>query len=133
MGSLCRGRYGSFQRKFETGTRWRRQTTSHFRRNRRAFDVARRCHGARMATQSGVRLESTDAERVVAAIFSSTIREYSAGEHLPSAIICPRRPIVSQGANAISIIIKGTKAGFLRLRFSLPSQWSYSAGGRASH
>ena len=72
MGSLCLGRYGSFRRKFETGTGWRRQSTSHFRRNRRAFDVARRCHGARMATQSGVRLESTDAERVVAAPLTIT-------------------------------------------------------------
>ena len=32
MGSLCRARYGSFQRKFETNTRWRRQTTDHLRR-----------------------------------------------------------------------------------------------------
>ncbi len=42
--------------------------------------------------------------------------EYSAGEHFPRAIICPRRPIVSQDANAISIIIKGTEVGFLRIR-----------------
>jgi hypothetical protein len=60
---------------------------------------------------------STDAERVVAATFSRNIREYSAGEHLPRAIICPRRPIVSQDANAISIIIKGNGTDFLRRRF----------------
>jgi hypothetical protein len=61
--------------------------------------------------------ESTDAERVVAATFSRNIREYSAGEHLPRAIICPRRPIVSQDANAISIIIKGNGTDFLHRRF----------------
>jgi hypothetical protein len=54
---------------------------------------------------------------VVADIFSSTILEYAAGEHLPRAIICPRRPIVSQEANANSIIVKGTDVGFLRLAF----------------
>ena len=135
MGSLCRGRYGSFQRKFETNTRWRRQTTSHFRRSRRAFDVARRCQGARTAAQLGVRLdrESTDADRVAAAIFSRTIREYSAGEHFPRAIICPRRPIVSQDAIAISIIIKGTEVGFLRIRFFIPNQWSNAAGQQATN
>ena len=76
---------------------------------------------------------SMDAERVVAAVFSSTIREYSAGEHLPRAIICPRRPIVSQDANAISIIIKGTEVGFLRIRFFIPNQWSNAAGEQATN
>ena len=134
MGSLCQGRYGWFQRKFETDTRWRQQTTNHFRPNRRAFDVARRCHGARTAAQLGARFDRdrTDAERVAAAIFSWTIREYSAGEHFPRAIICPRRPIVSQDAIAISIIIKGTEVGFRRIRFFI-AQSMVERGRRASH
>jgi hypothetical protein len=100
-------------------------STTHFRRSRRALDLAFRCQGARTAGQSGVRLdrESTDTERVVAATFSSTIREYSAGEHLPRAIICPRRPIVCQDANAISIIIKGNGTDFLRRRFLTVRRW----------
>jgi hypothetical protein len=82
------------------------------------LDFAFRCQGANTAVQSGVLFdpESTDAERAVAAIFSSTIREYSAGEHLPRAIICPRRPIVSQEANANSNII-GNETDFLRRCF----------------
>ena len=97
--------------------------------------MARRCHGATIALQSGVRSNraNADAERVAADIFSSTIREYSAGEHLPRAIICPRRPIVSQDANAISIIIKGTEVGFLRIRFFIPNQWSNAAGEQATN
>ena len=134
MGSLCQGHSGSFQREFETDTRWQQQPKDHFRRNRRAFDVARRCQGARTAAQLGVRLdrESTDADRVAAAIFSRTIREYSAGEHFPRAIICPRRPIVSQDAIAISIIIKGTEVGFLRIRFFI-AQSMVKRGRRVSH
>jgi hypothetical protein len=50
--------------------------------------------------------------RVAADIFSSTIREYSAGEHLPRAIIRLRRTIVSQEANASSVIIAGIELGF---------------------
>ena len=113
---------------YETGARWR--STSHLPRNRRAFDLALRCQGARTAVQSGVRLdnESTDTERVVAATFSSTIWEYSAGEHLPRAIICPRRPIVSQDANAISIIIKGNGTDFLRRRFLMVRRWEPTVG-----
>jgi hypothetical protein len=92
---------------------------SHFRRNRRAFDFALRCHGARTAVQSGVRRDRAraDAERVAADIFSSTILEYSAGEHVPLTIICPRRPIVSQEANASSIIITGKAPDLGRERF----------------
>jgi hypothetical protein len=97
--------------------------------------VARICQGAKTAVQLGTRFdrESTDADRVAAAIFSRTIREYSAGEHFPRAIICPRRPIVSQEANAISIIIKGTEVGFLRIRFFIPNQWSNAAGQQATN
>jgi hypothetical protein len=96
--------------------------------------VARRCHGAKMATQSGARpdRESMHAECVVAAIFSSTIREYSAGEHLPRAIICTRWPIVSQEANANSVIMKGAEVGFRRLRFFI-AQSLVECGTRASH
>jgi hypothetical protein len=103
-------------------------------RSRRALDLAFRCQGARTAVQSGVRRdrESTDTERVVAATFSSTIREYSAGEHLPRAIICPRRPIVSQDANAISIIIKGNGTDFLRRRFPMIRRWEPTVGAARS-
>jgi hypothetical protein len=59
---------------------------------------------------------------VAADIFSITIREYSAGEHLPSAIIAPRRPMVSQEASANSIIISGNGAVFLRRRFLMPNR-----------
>ena len=45
---------------------------------------------------------SKEAERLVAAIFSSTMREYSAGEHFPHAIMRLRRPTVSHDAQAIS-------------------------------
>jgi hypothetical protein len=85
--------------------------------------VARRCQGARTAVQLGPRRdrESEAADRVAADIFSITIRRYSAGEHLPRAIIAPRRPMVSQEVSASSIIIiSGNKAGFLRRRFPMP-------------
>jgi hypothetical protein len=59
----------------------------------------------------------------VAAIFSSTMREYSAGEHLPHAIIRLRRPTVSNEAKAISIIITGIEAGLRRLRLVIPERW----------
>jgi hypothetical protein len=95
------------------------QPTTHFRRNRRALDFAFRCQGANTAVQSGVLFdpESTDVERVAAAIFSPTIREYSAGEHFSRAIICSRLPIVSPEANANSNIITGNEMGFLRRCF----------------
>jgi hypothetical protein len=66
--------------------------------------------------------ESEDADRVAADIFSITIREYSVGEHLPSAIIAPRRPMVSQEASANSIIISGNGTDFLRRRFLMSSR-----------
>jgi hypothetical protein len=67
----------------------------------------------------------------VAAIFSSTIREYSAGEHLPRAIICPRRPIVSQEANANSNII-GNETDFLRRCFLIVGRWEQTVGAARS-
>jgi hypothetical protein len=89
-----------------------------FRRNRRAFAFARPCQGDRRAVQSGRFLDRTsvDAEPVVADIFSSTIREYSAGEHLPRAIIRLRCAIVSHEAKASSDIITGSELGFRRRR-----------------
>ena len=50
--------------------------------------------------------------RLAADIFSSTIREYSAGEHLPRAIIRLRRAIVSQEANASSVTIRASSLVF---------------------
>jgi hypothetical protein len=65
------------------------QSIGRFRRRRRAFDLARTCQGASRAVQLGACREraKTDAERVAADIFSNTIREYSAGEQLPRAIM----------------------------------------------
>jgi hypothetical protein len=64
----------------------------------------RPCQGASKGVQSGTCLDRarTDAVRVAADSFSSTIREYSAGEHWPRAIIRLRRAVVSQNANAVA-------------------------------
>jgi hypothetical protein len=97
----------------------------HLRRRRRAFDLARTCQGARTAVQSARRLDraSTDAERVAADIFSSTIREYSAGEHLPCVTRRQRWPIVSHDASANSAVMTGKKLGFVRLRLLIDLKW----------
>jgi hypothetical protein len=110
------------------------KSASYFLRNRRAFDLAVRCQGSKMAVQSGTRFDrdTTDPERVAAAIFSSTIREYSAGEHFPRAIICPRRPIVSQEANANSNIIMGNKIVFRRRCFLIAGRWEPTLGAARS-
>jgi adenine-specific DNA methylase len=83
--------------------------------------------------------ENKEAERLVAAIFSSTMREYSAGEHFPHAIMRPRRPTVSHDAHAISIIITGSEAGLRRVRLVISERWpittetASSDGARSSH
>jgi hypothetical protein len=59
---------------------------------------------------------SADVERAAADIFSRSIREYSAGEHVPRAIINERRPIVSHEASTNSAIITGGDDGVFRLR-----------------
>ena len=86
----------------------------YFCRNRRAFALARLCQGASKGVQSGTCLDRarTDAVRVAADSFSSTIREYSAGEHSPRAIMRLRRAIVSQDAHASCVIIAGIKLVF---------------------
>ena len=66
---------------------------------------------------------SKEAERLVAATFSSTMREYSAGEHFPPAIMRLRRPTVSHDAQAISIIITGSEAGLRRVRLVISERW----------
>jgi hypothetical protein len=65
------------------------QPIGRFRRNRRALALARTCQGASRAVHVGACPEraNTDADRVAADIFSRTIREYSAGGHLPRAIM----------------------------------------------
>jgi hypothetical protein len=85
------------------------------------------------ADQSGACLDraSTDAERVAADIFSSTIREYSAGEHVPRAIIRVRRPTVSHEENANSDIIAANDAGLLRLRLLIAGRWEDVGEGQA--
>jgi hypothetical protein len=86
--------------------------------------VARRCQGARSAAQSGAFPDhaSRTAERLVAAIFSSTMREYSGGEHFPFAIMRLRRPTDSRDAKAISIIITGTETGLWCVRLVIPAR-----------
>src|SRR4051812_27009620 len=73
-----------------------RQATihGHLRRNRRAFAVDLMCQGASSTAKSGVirERESKDADLVAADIFSSIIRQYSSGGHLPFAIIRLRWP-----------------------------------------
>jgi hypothetical protein len=64
-----------------------------------------------------------DAERVAADIFSRTIREYSAGEHVPRAIIRLRRPTVSQEANANFVTLTVNDADLLRLCFLIADRW----------
>ncbi len=59
----------------------------------------------------------------MAAIFSSTMRVYSAGEHFPDATMRLRRPIVSHDAQAISIIITGSEAGLRRVRLVISQRW----------
>jgi hypothetical protein len=85
---------------------------NYLRRNRRTFDVARTCQGARSGGLIGSLPLSRkqEAERLVAAIFSYTIREYSAGEHVPRALIRLRRPTVSHEANGNSVIITDNDA-----------------------
>ena len=63
--------------------------SDYLRRSRRAFAVARRCQGARSVATRGIFFARTrvDVERAAADIFSRSIREYSAGEHVPRAII----------------------------------------------
>jgi hypothetical protein len=58
------------------------QQLTQFGRNRRIFDLALTCEGAKTAVQSGARFdrEITKAERVAATILSSTIWVYSADE-----------------------------------------------------
>jgi hypothetical protein len=115
--------------------------TTYLRRNRRAFDVALACQGARSAAQSGAfpDRESKEAERLVAAIFSSTMREYSVSEHFPHAIKRLRRPTVSHDAQAISIIITGSEAGLRRVRLIISQRWpittetASSDAARTSH
>jgi hypothetical protein len=91
----------------------------HLRRNRRALAFARTCHGASKVLQSGICRDraSTEAVRVAADIFSSTIREYSTGEHLPRPIIRLRRQIVSHEAKVSSVNITGIEVGFRRRFF----------------
>ena len=90
---------------------------SYFRRSRRAFEVAFRCHGD-SKTEAGALADRAASFAVCchAATFSATMRRYSAGEQVPRAIIMLRRAIVSQDAAANSIIMMGSGGGCLCLR-----------------
>ena len=75
----------------------------------------------------------------MAAIFSITMRVYSAGEHFPLAIMRLRLPTVSHDAQAISIIITGSEAGLRRVRLVISERWPITTetasadGARSSH
>ena len=100
-------------------------STTYLHRNRRAFDVARTCHGARRAPQSEAFPDraSKEAERLVAAIFSRTMRGILGWRALPHAIMRLRWPIVSHDAQASSIIIAGTEVGLRRARLVISRRW----------
>ena len=93
------------------------------RLSRRAFAVARRCQGARSAARPGALFARTsvEVERAAAAIFSRSMREYSADEHVPRAIMNMRRLIVSHEATASCAIITDDDSG--ALRFRLRMEW----------
>jgi hypothetical protein len=78
------------------------------------------CHGSINADAVGGfdRPRSAD-DRLNAIAFSCTIRAYSAGEHVPRAIIKVRRPIVSQEARVISSKVSGSNVDRRRLRFGI--------------
>ena len=89
-------------------------TYSYFRRSRFAFAVAPLCQGARRADGllRAPRCGAAQA-RCAAFAFSNTMRRYSAGEHVPSAIISMRRAIVSHEAKASSASMKGGKSAYV--------------------
>ena len=79
-------------------------------RRRFALAIARLCQGVRSAAiDVGPPLDaSLDLDSTAAAIFSRTMRRYSAGEHLFCAISNVRRASVSQDANISSVINSGS-------------------------
>ena len=83
------------------------------------FDVARRCQGASSVASFGVFLAraSVDAARVAATTFSLIMREYSAGEHVPRAIMSVRWRIVSHDARVSSASRRGS--GVFRFRLGM--------------
>lgn len=78
-----------------------------FPRSRRAFAVARLCHGARTAVCPRPDITAI-ADCRSAAAFSIAMRRYSAGEQVPCAIIRLRRAIVSHDAIISSAITSGS-------------------------
>ena len=87
------------------------------RRNRRELGLARSCQGLRMPAKSSrfFNRATTHTEPAVAASFSSTVLEYSAGEHLCRDISRVRQAIFSQDASTSPVSING--AYLARLRF----------------
>jgi transposase-like protein len=127
--SICSGRrrggvYGRGDdkagRRVETGAASlaaARDAHGHFLRRRLAFAIALLCQGFRRASADA--LFEDDSSRPVstaAAAFSWTMRRYSAAEQELCAIIKVRRAIVSQDAQASSVIIKGAGTAGRRLR-----------------
>jgi DDE_Tnp_1-associated len=76
----------------------------YFRRSRFTFARVRLTNGANTAALPRPRM-SAAVENCIAATFSATMRRYSAGVHVPCAIIRARRKIVSQDAAASRAII----------------------------
>lgn len=92
------------------------------------------CQGARRAVISGAIHDraSKAPDRWAAALFSSSIREYSAREHEPCAIKRARRPTVSHEAYVSSIIIAGNELGRRRDRLLIVRKWDGGGSGQAT-
>jgi hypothetical protein len=89
-----------------TSCQERRPFARRFLRRRLAFAVARQCHGASTARVPRPDIAANVEDRNAAA-FSMTMRLYSVGLQVHSAIIKVRRAIVSHDASIMSVIIKG--------------------------
>jgi hypothetical protein len=78
-----------------------------FRRSRLAFTRVRLTKGANIAAWPRPLMRAAPIDICTAATFSAVMRRYSAGVHVPWAIIRVRRKIVSQDATVSRAIIIG--------------------------
>ncbi len=87
-----------------------------------AFFRARLCQGA-SSDAPDLPLARSRVVLAMAAIFSRTIRRYSAGEQVPAAIIAVRRAITSIALKPSSAIIIGSAVLRRRISGPLYSLW----------
>src|SRR5690349_6548426 len=102
-------------------------------RSRLAFAVARLCHGASACLLPRPPI-TAKADSCIAAAFSIAIRRYSAGEHVPLAIMTLRRAIVSHDAIINSATIRGSGRLRRELSFAMvrPCEEEATAGDEAA-